>query len=202
MREVVNGVFHWTAVHPNTGLEAGSHYIEPARTLVDPMAPDEVVEWLAGMRHPPERIVLTNRHHYRDSDRLRSRFEIPVLCHRAGLHAFEGGPEVEGFAFGDELAPRVKALGVGVLTEEETALHIETGGGALCFADALINYDGLGFFSDNLLGRNPDLVKEGLRDAFARLLDRHFDALLFAHGEPIADGGKAALSEFVEENRD
>jgi hypothetical protein len=202
MREVIDGVHHWTAVHPNTGLEASSYYVEPARTLVDPMAPDDVVEWLAGQRDRPDRIVLTNRHHYRDSDRLRSEFEIPVLCHRAGLHEFEGGPEVEGFAFGDELAPGIKALEVGVLCEEETALHVEGAGGALAVADGVTNYDGLGFFPDGLLGQNPDLVKAGLRDAYARLLDRHFDALLFAHGDPIADGGKDALREFVEAQRD
>jgi hypothetical protein len=202
VREVIHGVHHWTAIHPNTGLAASSYYVEPARTLVDPMAPDEVVEWLAGMRDRPERIVLTNRHHYRGSDRLRSEFGIPVLCHRAGLHGFEGGPEVEGFAFGDDLAPGVRALEVGVLCEEETALHIEHGGGALAVADGLIHYRGLGFFPDPLLGENPQLVKDGLRDAYARQLDRHFDALLFAHGDPIPDGGKDALREFVEENRD
>lgn len=202
MHEVIDGVYRWTAVHPRTGLEASSHYVEPARTLVDPMATDEVVEWLRGHGDTPDRIVLTNRLHYRDSDRLRSIFECPVLCHRAGLHEFDGGPEVEGFAFGDELAPGVRALEVGVLTEEETALLIETGGGALALADGLINYDGMDFFSDGLLGKNPDLVKAGLLDAYARLLDRRFDALLFAHGEPIPDGGKDALREFIEAHRD
>jgi hypothetical protein len=202
VREVIDGVYHWTAVHPNTGMEASSYYVEPARTLIDPMAPDDVLDWLSGMRHRPERIVLTNRHHYRDSDRLRSELGCPVLCQRAGLYEFEGGPEVEGFAFGDELAPGVKALEVAVLCEEETALHVDTGGGALAFADGLINYGGLGFVSDRLLGENPDLVKTGLRDAYARLLDRRFDALLFAHGDPIPDGGKDALREFVEAQRD
>ncbi len=124
-----------------------------------------------------------------------------MLCQRSGLHEFEDGPEVEGFAFGDELAPGVRALEVGVLCEEETALHVETGGGALAIADGLINYRGIGFVPDNLLGENPELVKAGLRDAYARHLDRHFDALLFAHGDPIDDGGKDALREFVEENR-
>jgi hypothetical protein len=202
MEEVIDGVYRWTAVHPNLGVEVSSYYLEPARTLVDPMAPDEVVEWLAGIRNRPDRIVLTNRHHYRGSERLRSELECPVLCHRAGLHEFEGGPEVEGFAFGDELAPGVRALEVGVICEEETALHVETGGGAISIADGLINYRGIGFVPDKLLGQDPDLIKAGLLDAYARLLDRHFDALLFAHGEPIPDGGKDALRDFVEEHRD
>ena len=40
-------------------------------------------------------------------------------------------------------------------------------------------------------------VKEGLRESLRRLLDEEFDALLFAHGEPMAEGGHAALREFV-----
>jgi hypothetical protein len=198
MRELLDGVFHWTAVHPRIRVQVSSYYFAPARTLIDPLAPDEVLSWLAGLDQPPERIVLSNRHHYRDCDRLRSEFGCPVLCHRAGLHEFEGGPEVGGFAFGDEVAPRMTALEVGVICEEETALHLGTGGGALSVADGLINHGGLGFVSDQLLGESPERVKAGLRDAYARLLDRRFDALLFAHGDPIPSGGKDALRQFLE----
>ena len=60
-------------------------------------------------------IVLTNRLHYRQSEA----FGCPVLCHEAGLHEFDGGEAVEGFAFGDELAPGVTAVEIGVLTPEE-----------------------------------------------------------------------------------
>jgi hypothetical protein len=55
----------------------------------------------------------------------------------------------------------------------------------------------LGFFSDSLLGAHPDRVKEGLKQAFHGLLDRDFDHLLFAHGEPVIGGGKAALRDFA-----
>ena len=40
-----------------------------------------------------------------------------------------------GFAFGDELAPGVRALEVGVLCPEETALHIAVGDGFLIVKD-------------------------------------------------------------------
>jgi hypothetical protein len=33
------------------------------------------------------------------------------------------------------------------------------------------------------------------------LLDEEFDVLLFAHGEPVAGGGKAMLREFVASRR-
>jgi len=37
----------------------------------------------------------------------------------------------------------------------------------------------------------------GFRAALRRLLDLDFDSLLFAHGEPLIGGGRAALREFV-----
>ena len=198
MREVLDGIHHWTAVHPKLGVEVSSYYVAPARTLVDPMVSDEALRWIDDLDQIPERIVLTNRHHLRSAERLREELHCSILCHRAGLHEFEGGPEVEGFAFGDEIAPGIKALEVGAICEEETALHIDLGRGALAVADAVIHYDGLRFVPDNLLGDNAEVIKEQIRRAYSRLLDRPFDALLFAHGEPLAEGGKDALREFVE----
>lgn len=198
MREVCDGVRNWTAVHPNIEMEVNSYYAAPARTLIDPMATDEILEHLRGLRRKPDRIVLTNRHHLRDSVRFSEEFEIPILCHRAGLYEFADRPEVEGFAFGDELGPKLKALEVGAICEDETGIHLDVGPGVLAIGDAVINYDGLGFVPDEYLGDNPEVVKEQIRRAFGRLLDRRFDALLFAHGTPIPKGGHAELMEFVE----
>ena len=74
------------------------------------------------------------------------------------------------------------------------------GDGFLAFADAIIRDrdGGLAFVSDYLLGDDPEAVKSGLRDAFARLLDeQEFDGLLLAHGDPSASGGRAELERFV-----
>jgi hypothetical protein len=48
------------------------------------------------------------------------------------------------------------------------------------------------------MGDDPEAVKRGLRDAFAELLERDFDHLLFAHGTPVVGGGKAALEAFLD----
>jgi hypothetical protein len=40
-------------------------------------------------------------------------------------------------------------------------------------------------------------VRAGLKDAFRGLQTRDFDHLIFAHGEPLIGGGKAALRDFV-----
>ena len=201
MEEIQPGVLHWTAFRETIGADVHSYFHTASGTLIDPMEPPEGLDAIAGAARP-QRIVLTNRHHYRDSDRFRDAFGCPVLCHEAGLHAFRDGREVEGFAFGDELAPGVTALEVGVLTPEETALHLAgEGGGALAFADALIRgrHGELGFVSDGLLGDDPRAIRAGLRAAFHRLAtEQEFDALLLAHGDPVTTGGRSALRTFAD----
>jgi hypothetical protein len=200
MEQIQPGLLHWTAYHHGIGKAVHSAYHVPTGTLIDPIEP---LGGLAAVEHHarPQRVVLTSRHHYRDSDRFRAAFGIPVLCHEAGLHEFEGGPEVEGYAFGDELADGVRALEVGVLTPEETALHIDAGEGALTLADAAVRgrHGELGFMPDFLLGDDPQAVREGLRAAFRRLCEEHeFDSLLLAHGDPIVAGARSALRAFAE----
>ncbi|HEU4533573.1 MAG TPA: hypothetical protein VFS00_05625, partial [Polyangiaceae bacterium] len=192
------GVHHWTAIHPRIRLPVDSCYIEPARIVLDPMVPREGLEWFE-QRPAPRQIVLTNRHHLRHSERYAQAFGCPIRCSAPGLHEFEGGPEVEGFSFGDDVASGILALEVGALTPEETAFHVDAGPRALSFGDAVINEpgEGLGFVPDKYIGDDPEGVKEGLRESFRRLLAHDFDALLIAHGEPVPKGGKAALLEFA-----
>jgi hypothetical protein len=188
MDHIQPGLLHWTAFRDTIGQEVHSYFHEPSGTLIDPMLPP------TGRIENPQRIVLTNRHHYRDS----AEFGCPVLCHEAGLHEFDDGRVVEGFAWGDELATGVRAHEVGVLCPEETAVQV---GDALAFADCVIRgrHGELGFVPDFLLGDDPQAIREGLRAAFRRLCDDvEFDALLLAHGEPMAHGGRSALRTFAD----
>jgi hypothetical protein len=197
MEELLPGLHHWTAFRDTIGADVHSYWHEPSGTVLDPMVPPEGLGALGRV----ERIVLTNRHHLRQADAYRERFGCSVHAHEAGLHDL---PEwVEGFAFGAELAPGVQAHEVGVLTPEETAIHFAGGAGesALAFADSVVRRGAgeLGFVSDGLLGDDPDAIKAGLRDAFARLArELDFDALLMAHGEPLARDGRAALAAFAD----
>jgi hypothetical protein len=200
MDEIREGLLHWTAHRDTIGRDVHSYFDIASGTLIDPMEPLQGLEAVAAARRP-ERIVLTNRHHYRHCDRFREAFGCPVLCHEAGLHEFEDGREVEGFAFGDELAPGVTALEVGVLTPEETAVLLAGGAGALAFADALIRgrHGELAFVPDALLGDDPPAIRAGLRAAFHRLaVEQEFDALLLAHGDPVTTGGRSALRTFAD----
>ena len=88
---------------------------------------------------------------------------------------------------------------MGALTPEDTAFRLQAGPGALLFADGLIrDGDGaLSFVPDSLMGDDPEEVKRGLLESLRALLEEDFDALLFAHGEPLPSGGREALRDFV-----
>jgi hypothetical protein len=45
IREILPGIFHWTAVHPAIRTEVSCHYVEPARMLLDPLVPEEGLKW-------------------------------------------------------------------------------------------------------------------------------------------------------------
>ena len=195
MEEIIEGVFHWKAVHPNTGSEAGCHFVAGSGTAIDPLLPDEGIEWFD--ERGVERIVLSTRHHLRHAPEIAERFGCPILCHESGLHEFEDGPAVEGFAFGERLADDVVALEMDAISPDDTVLRIEANGTALLFADSVVNRGSLGFVSDHLIGDDPEAVKAKIRERCTALLDQRFEHLLFAHGDPWIGGGRPALQAFA-----
>jgi hypothetical protein len=197
VREVTSGIFHWTAFHTPIGATVSSYFITRAGVVIDPKQPDGGWDDLPDR---PQQVLLTSGHHLRDSASCAAAFGIPIRASPEAIDHIGDGPEIEPFGDGDEPAPGITAIHVGKLCDDEGAFHIAVAGndGALAFADGINRYGGaLGFFPDSLLGAHPDRVKEGLKQAFHGLLERDFDHLLFAHGEPVIGGGKAALRDFV-----
>ena len=197
MREVFPGVFHWTAVHPSLNVPVSSYYVEPAGVLIDPMLPEGGLDALAG-RGRPQQVLLTSGNHTRDAARFAEAFGCTIVASREGATRIGGELETEVYSESEDVAPGVRAIHIGVLSPDEYAFHVDVGDGAIAIADGLNRYgDVLGFFPDGLLGDDPQRVKEGLKQQFATLLDRRFEHLLFAHGDPIVGGGRAALADFV-----
>lgn len=200
MKEILPGVFHWKTFHPGIGAYVHSYYLSATDPplLIDPRVPAEGIEWFA--RHgSPRHVYLTNRHHYRHSDRFAARYGAQVWCHKDGLHEFTRGEKVRGFAHGRELPGGILALKVAALCPEETALYLAANGGVLSIGDAIVRAHGrLGFMPDEYMGDDPEAVKRGLRKAFLKhLREREFDHLLFAHGAPLVGGAREALGKFV-----
>ena len=195
MREILPGLFHWTTFHEPIRAPVSSYFLEPAGVVVDPKVPEDGLDELPG---EPQQVVLTTGLHHRDAPRFAEAFGIPVRASVPARDRLGDTLAVETYEDGEEVAPGVTALIIGKLCDDDGALHIAVAEGALVFADGLIRYgDALAFVPDELLGDHPDRVKEGLMEAFSGLLTRDFDHLLFAHGDPLIGGGKAALRTFA-----
>jgi hypothetical protein len=196
MEEILDGVWHWTATHPSTGSEVSSYWVRPSRAVIDALLPEDGIDAFAA--EPPERVLLSNRHHLRHGELFAQELGCTIHCPKPGLHEFVDGPEVQGFDFGDEVAPGIEAIEIGAICPDESALVIRDAR-ALSIADGIRHYDGeMDFFADGLLGDDPEGVKAGLRESYSRILDGDFDSLLFAHGDPIVGVGKDALRRFAQ----
>lgn len=197
MKEIVPGIWHWTALHPNIKIPVHSYYLESERVLLDPIAPDDGLDWFE-THGPPSDVLLTNRHHYRSTGAFVERFGAAVRCVRPGLHEFTDGEPVEPFDFGDELPGGVVAHEVGSISPDETAFHIPAHD-ALALADGAVRWEPGGplmFVPDHFMDE-PEATKEGLRAAYRGLADLDFRHLLLAHGEPFVDDGREALAAFA-----
>jgi hypothetical protein len=196
-KQIVRGLFHWTATHPEIRVRVSSYYLARERVLIDPLLPSPGgLKWLE--RHgPPEHILLTNRLHSRHSARLVAAFGCTVWCPRSGL--YDLGPELKArpFAPGDALPGGARAFEIGVLCPDESALllpHVR----AMAVADGVVREGNgpLSFVPDDLLVDVPSQappVKQGLKAAYRRLAEEAFEHLLMAHGKPWLDDGRAAL---------
>jgi Metallo-beta-lactamase superfamily len=195
VQEIAPGIWHWKASHPQIGMEVSSYFLPDQGVLLDPLVPDSELDRLAELG-PPREILLTNRHHWRDCEKLAARFGLTARAPRVGMHEFEDVDPVEPYDFGETLAGgAVTVHEIGSICPDESALHIPAVA-ALAVADGVVSYDGLRFVPDNLMDE-PEETKAGLREAYGRLASElEFDNLLVAHGEPVVGGAREALREF------
>lgn len=195
MKEIAPGVWHWTAHHKGIGAPVHSYYLADEGALIDPMEPEGGVEAIRGISDPRV-ILLTNRHHYRASGSFREAYGVAVRCHRAGMHEFTKGEEVEPFDFGDRFPGDVIAVEIGALCPEETAFTRDREGGIVSLGDSVVQWrpgGPLGFVPEEHLGDDPESVRRGLRESLSKIAARPFEILLLAHANPIVGGGSEAL---------
>jgi hypothetical protein len=193
--EIAPGVWHWVAKHPKIGMDVSSYFLAGPNVLLDPLSPpeDDRLDELG----PPAEILLTNRHHLRDSVELGGRFGCPIRAPELGMHEFKEGEPVQPYTFGNALASgEATAHEVGCICPDEAALHIPSLS-VLAVADGVINYGGLRFVPDNYMDE-PEQTKQDLKQAYGRLAAQlEFDHLLLAHGMPVVGDGREALRRFA-----
>jgi len=198
MRELSPGLWHWTAKHPHIGSEVSSYYFAAERVLLDPMLPPEGFEFFERVT-TPEHVVLTNRHHDRDSWKLQERYGVEVHCVANGCYELEGRGTVTSFEFGDELPGGIRTHEIDAICPDETALHIPAHRALAC-ADGVVRWrgvEGLTFVPDELMD-DPKQTRDGLAAAYQSLLELDFDVVLLAHGGPMTGDAKRELERFIQ----
>ncbi len=205
MNEIIPGVWHWTAPNPSIGgKQVSSYWLEASGVAIDPLLPpDDGIAWFASRRVPPSAVVLSNRHHYRDSGAITDRFGCAVQVPALGLHAFEDDQPVVAYEPGDSLPGGLIAVHVGVLSPDDGGLYHEVSG-SLWLADTIVRSATdpdarIGWVLDALMDDPPE-TKRRLLEVFERILDEYaFGNLMLAHGLPLIGNGRAELARFVRE---
>ncbi len=138
-------------------------------------------------------ILLTNENHERDAAGLSQELGIPIHSHEAALGRMDLQPDFF-FRDGEVLKGGVRVIHLPGATEGETCFCDERSG-TLVMGDALIHLKKTGFtFLPDKYCRDPEQSRKSLRS----LLDRKFDVMAFAHGEPIMSGAKQQLTELLQ----
>ena len=195
MREIVPDVFTWQWFSEPHGYDFNGHLICHAggNLCIDPVeVPPEALAEI--VRRGVSRVLLTNRNHGRDANRVRARSEARTAIHPADA-AHARGQQVEiddELHAGDRIGP-LQVVAVPGKSPGEVALH---------WPERRILIVG-----DCVIGNPPGncgLLREKvmddpaqLRASVRRLLDLDFDTLLVGDGVPILTGAKERLRELV-----
>jgi glyoxylase-like metal-dependent hydrolase (beta-lactamase superfamily II) len=190
MRELLPGVFTWPWFSEKFHYDFNGWYFPELKLVVDPVEiPADLLPRLAA-----ERIVLTNRNHFRDAQKLKAHSGARVAVHAADRKFVEDkGVTVDDLLEpGQSVGPLV-VVGVPGKSPGEIALHWPARR-ILLVGDACVGKAPgvLGLLPDAVIDDKPRLV-ESLRSLKA--LD--FDTLLLSDGHSILSGAKAALDILV-----
>lgn len=194
LREIAPGVLQWSVHLEEKAIDLNGTLVVDAggNVAIDPPILDagqiEEVERLGGVAH----VVLTNRHHVRETARLVERTGARVWVPLEDAGGDVGGLDVavaEAFRAGDGLPAGLVAIGVAdSKTPGETALLLPRDGGTLILGDALIGKPAgrLSLLPAPKIA-DPAKAAEGLRP----LLEHDFVRVVVGDGANPEDGRRA-----------
>ena len=181
--ELAPGLWRWTAPHPDWkegddwGQEVGCVYFEApgATVLIDPLVPPERERFFEALdgdvqrRGLPVSILLTCKWHARSAGELKARYGAGDAT-PAGIQPFLVLPEIEETVW---WLPEHRTLVVG---------------------DVLVGAPGgVNVCPDSWL--EDEASPAAIRAALEPLVDLPVERVLVSHGEPVLEGGHAALEQ-------
>ncbi|HSP96832.1 MAG TPA: MBL fold metallo-hydrolase [Candidatus Dormibacteraeota bacterium] len=195
MGELLPGIWTWSWLSPPHGYNFNGYLLQLAggNLCIDPA--DPTPEDLTEIVHRGvSRILLTNRNHARDANRIRSRTGARTAIHAAdaGYAQGQGALIDDLLAVGDVVGP-LHVVGVPGKSAGEIALHWPERR-LLIVGDAVIgNPPGqLSLLREKVMD-DPATLRASVR----RLLDLDFDTLLVGDGTPILKDARARLATLV-----
>jgi glyoxylase-like metal-dependent hydrolase (beta-lactamase superfamily II) len=195
MREIVPDVFTWQWFSEPHGYDFNGHLIcLPGGNLcIDPVeVPPDVLAEMA--RRGVSRILLTNRNHVRDANRVRARTGARTAIHPADAGYASGqGAELDDELRVGERIEGLEVIGVPGKSAGEVAFFWRQRR-ILIVGDLVVgNPPGhLGLLKEKVMDDPPRL-----RASVRTLLDLDFDTLLVGDGVPILQGAKERMIELV-----
>jgi glyoxylase-like metal-dependent hydrolase (beta-lactamase superfamily II) len=195
LREVVKNLHGWASFHPQWKVDFNSYALKTSEgvVLIDPLKPDPAVVTQLEALGEPIRVLLTNAHHDRDADWFRKRYKIQVYAHEAAKPDCDTKIDVL-LMDGERLPGAIKAMHLPGSAAGEMAFYAKTSGGIVLVGDTLLNQ------TDKGLTLLPDAYIEDKKQALKslqKLLELDFKVITFAHGDPITQNAKRAITSFL-----
>ena len=195
MREVLPDIWMWSWHSAPHNYNFNGHLLclPQGNLVIDPVeVPPDVLAELA--RRGVARILLTNRNHGRDVNRVRSRTGARTAIHPAdAAHARGQGAVIDDeLRTGEAIGP-LSVVGAAGKSPGEVSFHWPDRR-ILIVGDVIVgNPPGACSLLREQVMDDPPLLRASVR----RLLELDFDTLLVGDGEPILHGARERLRELV-----
>ena len=209
MERIADGIWRWTARHPEWhpgvfGAEVVSFALPGGgRTmLIDPLAPEGDEEFwtrLDGIVAGPVTVLITIGYHVRSTEAVCARYPgTAVYGHRNAGRRLADRSAFHELA-PDSAPPGVRAYHIGRPRRAELPVLVESHA-ALAFGDAIVGTDdGLRMWCNEPVNeRRLRFYADRFAPTVLPILDEPFDHVLVTHGPAVVGGGRDALGAAVE----
>jgi glyoxylase-like metal-dependent hydrolase (beta-lactamase superfamily II) len=204
--ELAPGLWRWTGYHEEWKQDVGCVYLEmpDAIVLIDPQIPSEdEARFLAALdrdvkrERKPVHVVITIFWHARSAGALAPRYEARIWAPSRGRAAVQRRTEAvtDVFRPGDVLPGGIRAYASGRSTEHVLWIPSHR---ALVPGDSILGDDegGVRLCPESWLPQSVRHPK--MRKALQPLLELPIERILVSHGEPVLEGGRAALARALQ----
>jgi len=198
MIRLASGIYSWNKFNEERGLNFNGFLIVcgDKAIVIDPPphSADEEVFLDKKLNLRPAHVIVTNKHHLRDTQWWLERYQIQLAMHESETndYGFEVSRKLKD---GDRIEAGCRILHLPGKTEGEIGIYVEEDGGTLILGDALIG---------DPMGKVKFLPKEKIQDqdrleqSLQGLRTLSFERLLMGDGEPLLAGAKAVVVRFLD----